>query len=60
MASCEEHDLRRYQFDLNLYSGYELDEALRIAGFSAAQLFGSFAGTPFDGTASRLVAVARR
>lgn len=47
---------RRFDFDLNLYSGQELCAALQQAGFSDVQIFGSLAGTPYDATATRLVA----
>ena len=47
---------RRFDFDLNLYSGQELAAALEQAGFSDVQLFGNLAGTPYDSTATRLVA----
>jgi SAM-dependent methyltransferase len=46
----------RYEFELNLYSGKELAEMLRQAGFSEVQIFGSLAGTRYDATATRLVA----
>jgi SAM-dependent methyltransferase len=48
----------RFDFDLNLYSGQELSEALKQAGFSDVQVFGSLAGTPYDTAATRLVAKA--
>jgi SAM-dependent methyltransferase len=47
---------QRFTFDLNLYSGKELADLLRQAGFSQVQLFGSLAGTRYDATATRLVA----
>jgi SAM-dependent methyltransferase len=47
---------RRFDFDLSLYSGQELAAALEHAGFSHVQILGSLAGTPYDSTATRLVA----
>lgn len=47
---------RRFEFDLNLYSGQELTGALEEAGFTEVRIFGSLAGTPYDATATRLVA----
>jgi SAM-dependent methyltransferase len=47
---------QRFEFEINLYSGQQLAELLQQAGFSAVQLFGSLAGTPYDATATRLIA----
>jgi SAM-dependent methyltransferase len=47
-----------FTFGIRLYSGVELTDLLAEAGFSAVQLYGSLAGTPYDQTAQRLVAVA--
>jgi len=47
---------RHFEFDLNVYSAQELAAALEAAGFSDVRIFGSLAGTPYDGTATRLVA----
>jgi SAM-dependent methyltransferase len=47
---------RQFAFELNLYSGQELSAALKTVGFHDVQLFGSLAGTPYDVTATRLVA----
>jgi SAM-dependent methyltransferase len=49
-------EARRFGFELNLYSGQELTGALKQAGFSEVEIFGSLAGTPYDGKATRLVA----
>jgi SAM-dependent methyltransferase len=49
----------RFEFKLNVYSGQELRAALEQAGFTDVQIFGSMAGTPYDGAATRLVARAR-
>lgn len=43
-----------------LYSGAELKRLLLDVGFDTVSLFGSFEGGPYDQTASRLVAVARK
>jgi SAM-dependent methyltransferase len=51
---------RRFEFALNLYSGAQLAKMLETAGFGDVKLFGSLDGTPYDATATRLVAVARR
>jgi SAM-dependent methyltransferase len=45
---------------IRLYSGAELMSILAAAGFSAVQLYGSLAGTPYDHTAQRLVTVATK
>ena len=50
---------RRFEFEQNLYSGQELAALLERAGFAQVRLFGSLDGTPYDGGATRLVAVAR-
>ena len=47
-----------FTFGIRLYSGAELTDLLTVAGFSRVQLYGSLAGTPYDQTAQRLVAVA--
>jgi SAM-dependent methyltransferase len=49
-----------FTFGIRLYSGAELTALLSEAGFSAVQLYGSLAGTPYDHTAQRLVAVATK
>jgi len=53
-------DHRVFTFGIRVYSGAELASALRQAGFSRVDLFGSLEGTPYDHTAQRLVAVAVR
>lgn len=50
---------RRFEFEHNLYSGQELSTLLERAGFTDVQLFGSLDGTPYDSTATRLVARGR-
>jgi hypothetical protein len=49
---------RQFQFTLNLYSGAGLTKILETAGFSDIKLFGSLDGSPYDATATRLVAMA--
>jgi SAM-dependent methyltransferase len=49
----------RFDFELNVYSGQELVGALKQAGFSEVEIFGSLAGTPYDGRATRLAARAK-
>ena len=46
-------------FILRLYSGYEMKQALREAGFASSELFGGLDGRPYDEKAESLVAVAR-
>jgi hypothetical protein len=45
---------------LRLYAGSELATLLRQAGFGRVELFGSLERTPYDQTATRLVAVATK
>ncbi len=47
---------RRFEFEHNMYSGQELAALLEQAGFAEVQLFGSLEGTPYDASATRLVA----
>ena len=49
-----------FTWSIRLYSGAELRGLLSAAGFSVVQLYGSLAGTPYDHTAQRLVAVATK
>jgi hypothetical protein len=49
-----------FTFGIRLYSGAELTDLLAEAGFSGVQLYGDLAGTPYDQTAQRLVAVATK
>ena len=46
------------QFDNALYSGREMADLLKEAGFEKVRLFGSLQGIPYDLKAQRLVAVA--
>jgi SAM-dependent methyltransferase len=49
-----------FEFHLRLFSGQELDSMLRDAGFGSVELFGDLKGGPYDQTAGRLVALARK
>ena len=55
-----EGTVRTYGFRHWLYSGRELKEMLRAAGFAEVQLFGNLDGIPYGAEAQRLVAVARK
>jgi SAM-dependent methyltransferase len=48
------------RFDNALYSGRELADLLKKAGFERVKLFGSLQGIPYDLNAKRLVAVAMK
>lgn len=48
------------RFDNTLYSGRELADLLKKAGFERVKLFGSLQGIPYDVNAKRLVAVAMK
>ncbi len=52
----------RHEFKVShwLYSASELVTMLMACGFGAIDIFGDLEGTPYDHTAKRLVAVARR
>lgn len=52
--------VKTFRFDLTLYSGKELSDLLRDAGFASVRLYGSVDGGPYDLKAMRLVAVARK
>lgn len=43
-----------------LYSGTELRDSMLRSGLASVELFGSYAGTPYDNKAERLVAVGRK
>jgi SAM-dependent methyltransferase len=51
--------VRTARFRLSVYSGLELKDRLRQAGFDAVALHGNLDGAPYDLAATRLVAVAR-
>jgi SAM-dependent methyltransferase len=48
------------RFDNALYSGRELADLLKQAGFERVKLFGSLQGDPYDLNAKRLIAVAAK
>jgi hypothetical protein len=43
-----------------IYSAAELTKMLEQSGFNDNQLFGELTGSPYDGQASRLVALAKK
>jgi SAM-dependent methyltransferase len=51
---------RRFKFHHTIYSGQELKDLLRQAGFAEVKLYGDFDGQPYGLDAPRLVAVARK
>jgi SAM-dependent methyltransferase len=51
---------RRFKFHLTMYSGQELKDLLRQAGFVDVKLYGDFDGQPYGLDAPRLIAVARK
>lgn len=59
LVLVDEAGTRRSSFHLRLYAGSELAAALTAAGFERVDLYGDFAGNPYDADARRLVAVAR-
>jgi SAM-dependent methyltransferase len=52
--------VRRYKFHHTIYSGQELRDLLRLAGFAEVKLYGDLDGRPYGVDAARLVAVARK
>jgi len=52
--------VRRFPFHHTLYSGQELSDRLRQAGFANVKLYGDFDGQLYGPDAPRLVAVARK
>jgi SAM-dependent methyltransferase len=52
--------VRRFKFHHTLYSGQELKNLLREAGFAGVKLFGNLDGDPYGPEAMRLIAVARK
>lgn len=52
--------VRRFKFHHTLYSGQELNDRLRQAGFADVKLYGEFDGRPYGPDAPRLIAVARK
>jgi len=51
---------RTFHFEHSLYSGRELKDRLRAAGFAEVQLYGNLEGAEYGLDAARLVAVARK
>ena len=51
---------RRFKFHHTFYSGQELRDLLRQAGFAEVKLYGEFDGQPYGPDAPRLIAVARK
>jgi len=51
---------RRFKFHHTIYSGQELKDSLRQAGFAEVKLYGDFDGQPYGLDAPRLIAVARK
>ena len=51
--------VRTFRFRLSMYSGLELHDRLRQAGFGRVSIHGGLDGAPYDLDATRLVAVAR-
>jgi SAM-dependent methyltransferase len=49
-----------FTLSIRLYSAAELTSLLKEAGFSSIQVFGDLEGGPYDHTAKRLVALARK
>jgi SAM-dependent methyltransferase len=49
--------MRSYKISHRLYSGVELRNLLRQAGFARVKVFGDFNGAPYDQDAQRLVLV---
>lgn len=52
--------VRRFKFHHTLYSGQELNDRLRQAGFADVKLYGEIDGRPYGPDAPRLIAVARK
>jgi SAM-dependent methyltransferase len=51
---------RRFKFHYTVYSGQELKDLLRQAGFAEVKLYGGLDGQPYGSDSQRLVAVARK
>lgn len=54
------HRADSFEVTLNLYSGAELRDLLRRAGFRNVRLYGDLEGSPYDQNATRLIAVAEK
>jgi SAM-dependent methyltransferase len=57
LHGTERHE---YRYGLRLYAASELNGLLSAAGFGPVKTCGSFAGTPYDHEAERLIVVARK
>jgi SAM-dependent methyltransferase len=55
-----ENEWVEHRLSLHLYSAVELSSLLTGCGFAQVDIYGDFAGNPYDHTAKRLVAVARK
>jgi SAM-dependent methyltransferase len=53
-------EVREFRFFLRVYSGVELRDLLRRAGFAKADIYGGLNGEPYDHTTRWLVAVAQK
>lgn len=53
-------EVREFRFFLRVYSGVELRDLLRRAGFAKADIYGGLNGEPYDHTTRWLVAVGRK
>lgn len=51
---------KEFRLAHRLYSAAELSQVLKDCGFASVDVFGGLDGSPYDHTAKRLVAVARR
>ncbi len=51
---------REYPLSLRVYGASDLRRALEATGFGQVRIYGDLAGAPYDHTAQRLVAVARK
>jgi 2-polyprenyl-3-methyl-5-hydroxy-6-metoxy-1,4-benzoquinol methylase len=51
---------KSFKFTHRLYSGQEIRDLMKRAGFKRVKLYGSFDGTPYNNTAERLIAVGRK
>jgi hypothetical protein len=52
--------VREFRFYLRLYSGGELSDLLKHAGFRKVDIYGGLDGASYDNTSRWLVAVARK
>ncbi len=52
--------VQEFRFDLRLYSGVELRDLLRRAGFAGVDIYGGLEGEPYDNTSRWLIAVGRK